>query len=917
MSNEPEKPDEPRLFRLEGRIKSFERTWNINGKRCNWPYRVIPHQAMANLGFYYHPTCIDNDNTVKKDCVCCIYCGQLTYNFHDCRTKPLVSTLGRILEKHLNESPNCLLAQLRLVLMRSITKENRISIDWANAPIFQQPHSDSLIRFRAWTFKNNWPYRDSPLSQLAMAQAGLLRYDHNVGYPSLPAEYRDATYCIYCNKIIGSWENDDDPLWEHYLCCNGGKCFFFETINDITVLSKLNDRFTRESTQIMGAPLPSLDYSELLKAKIDKLEEILSSEEMKPKRGRPRKISIISETQAGVPKKRGRPRKVLPPTDSTEGKDNIEPSFEKIKNGSLDAVPELLLVKRRRGRPRKSSSAAALQNEPKIARKEGQPRKTVFSKSSNEESLSSSLEGTPNSETQQGAEGENHGSGSDQSENRVERQASISQYEPLDALKSTDDLHAESSHTLNLKKEVDLTKKEHTEKAAATVPVSPRKKIRLKKHTKIINNETELTPDESDSNSTKSIVLNFKPKQSKEPQKNNPIIDDSFDAFSFSNQGNSEFIIPDSAFTIHSAGLESGQLRSNSTLPVTTSTGTDTGSPYPDKTPSPEFKSQGNSNGRLNDIDLDISMSEDSEDEQSISNRSTPLQSPLREDAISSSITLSQSSEKDGRNQENTSNSRKASIKDFIIDDINTTGSSSASSNSRSPSIVQTAHKGNSLQLIKPMEQNGHMREANLISRSFEIDSMKAQFQSQESNDGIEGLVLSEERVNEPNEESTSIFELPKETDLKEASNFLNRNIEEKDAPHSDQDPRDSVKGKNDDDTPSEFFDRIDEKRLMVQDYFHNLLKYMNKNLATLANDKDGDLNFFVNHMPAGELNMTYKSWIDKKKEELMQEFDIELNRKLERLENEFQKARKLINNIEDDDILLKVAKQYFIPIDK
>ena len=52
--------DESSMYRLEGRLKSFSETVLVEGKRCRWPYKVIPSQGMSDLGYFYYPI---KDNT--------------------------------------------------------------------------------------------------------------------------------------------------------------------------------------------------------------------------------------------------------------------------------------------------------------------------------------------------------------------------------------------------------------------------------------------------------------------------------------------------------------------------------------------------------------------------------------------------------------------------------------------------------------------------------------------------------------------------------------------------------------------------------------------------------------------------------------------------------------------------------------
>lgn len=99
-----------------------------------------------------------------------------------------------------------------------------------------------------------------------------------------------------------------------------------------------------------------------------------------------------------------------------------------------------------------------------------------------------------------------------------------------------------------------------------------------------------------------------------------------------------------------------------------------------------------------------------------------------------------------------------------------------------------------------------------------------------------------------------------------------------------------------------------EETRKLVKEYFHDLLVYMNKNDATLGEDRDGDLAFFIEQMPASELDMTFTHWVDEKLKTMKQEFKEECGAKLSFLKKDFEQACNSINSLDDDEALLKIA---------
>lgn len=72
----------------------------------------------------------------------------------------------------------------------------------------------------------------------------------------------------------------------------------------------------------------------------------------------------------------------------------------------------------------------------------------------------------------------------------------------------------------------------------------------------------------------------------------------------------------------------------------------------------------------------------------------------------------------------------------------------------------------------------------------------------------------------------------------------------------------------------------IDKDTNRVKEYMHTLLRYINYNDATLNSDKDGDLHFFINHMPDAEKKMNFGEWIQYKLIEINKEFVKNLTKK-------------------------------------
>lgn len=107
---------------------------------------------------------------------------------------------------------------------------------------------------------------------------------------------------------------------------------------------------------------------------------------------------------------------------------------------------------------------------------------------------------------------------------------------------------------------------------------------------------------------------------------------------------------------------------------------------------------------------------------------------------------------------------------------------------------------------------------------------------------------------------------------------------------------------------------KIDEDRLLVRTYFHDMLKYINNHDATLANDKDGDLAFFIKQMPKEEMEIPFSQWILRKKEAVKREFQENVQGKLRKLRNEFNRVIENVEAIEDEKILIDLAEKLGLP---
>ncbi|GAV56190.1 hypothetical protein ZYGR_0BA00960 [Zygosaccharomyces rouxii] len=223
--------DVSNMLTVDSRIKSFQRTSIVDGKKFRWRYTLIPYESMARLGFFYCPSKDSTTGAIYKDAVGCIYCRRVTHDLKDCRSKrkDVVETLMSVLRQHWEtHEPRCLYSYMKWKILQGFNG------DWNEDEWFCNPLDPKIKHLFAFTYENNWPHTNElNLNSQRMANAGLVRYDNSfTGFEELMSENdTDACYCIYCKQILGHWQLDDDPLKEHYKASRGGQCFFFSKID--------------------------------------------------------------------------------------------------------------------------------------------------------------------------------------------------------------------------------------------------------------------------------------------------------------------------------------------------------------------------------------------------------------------------------------------------------------------------------------------------------------------------------------------------------------------------------------------------------------------------------------------------------------------------------------------------------------
>ncbi|GMM56679.1 survivin [Maudiozyma humilis] len=102
----------------------------------------------------------------------------------------------------------------------------------------------------------------------------------------------------------------------------------------------------------------------------------------------------------------------------------------------------------------------------------------------------------------------------------------------------------------------------------------------------------------------------------------------------------------------------------------------------------------------------------------------------------------------------------------------------------------------------------------------------------------------------------------------------------------------------------------IDNDRKIVKDYLHDLLNYININDASLNNDRDGNLTYFMDKMPESEKNMQFENWTETKVKSIHKTFTDDIDNKKKLMMSEFalldHQIRSINTNKSENDALLR-----------
>lgn len=109
------------------------------------------------------------------------------------------------------------------------------------------------------------------------------------------------------------------------------------------------------------------------------------------------------------------------------------------------------------------------------------------------------------------------------------------------------------------------------------------------------------------------------------------------------------------------------------------------------------------------------------------------------------------------------------------------------------------------------------------------------------------------------------------------------------------------VTNDNKDESPafSKLVDDFDANLELDHLKYKYLLKLIEINKATLSNDKEGILDFFMSKLSNEELNMTFPEWLTFTINHLTKDYKHHTNKKLELLDREFLHAKRTIDDLD------------------
>lgn len=508
------------------RLGLFKKSKRINNKTYKWRYTVIPSDDLARMGFYFDP--IEQNSIVWKDAINCIYCQRHTHDLKRCRSKskdPL-ETISNILMQHLNgNNLNCPISYLRLKMIKDY-RYNLGTSNWKDDPIFKDPF-DLVTRniFRTSFIELESMDWDTTMLNNAI-NAGLIKFDESlIAFEKTEANYLagfKTFFCIYCKNMIDLDTRDDiKPIEKHYLACHNGHCYFFKKLvesfpefKDLKRLHKFNIIDETDKNDSMD----SIVHNSLLYENLTTRENISENDNDE--------MDLDHEKIINTPKSM---TQIL--TDAIRKKNKKEEDNDEVKHiESTGSVSQNEI----------SPNISYSNNESNVSNIET----TVDPSSDKDEQIPEDDSSSFNDDPTVDSDPSYH---EDVEEENSNGQKINVHKEDTNSTEKKDNSSKKKNKSGHLDRTIETGKDtEHT----GYKPVRKRRKLLDKSPQKISSNaETTFgdgtSEEPSNISNNKDLILNFKEhvNRKKDVTRNNKILDDSSDEFSFSENGTNAFNI--------------------------------------------------------------------------------------------------------------------------------------------------------------------------------------------------------------------------------------------------------------------------------------------------------------------------------------------------------------------------------------
>ncbi|KAG0672194.1 hypothetical protein C6P45_003669 [Maudiozyma exigua] len=822
------------------RSESFKVPRIIYKKKYSWRYTVIPADMLAKLGFYYYPV-PNKDKKMQTDSIKCIYCNKITMGLKKCRAKnkDILQTISNVLELHIGDSPrNCLLCFLRLKLIND-SRLNSNTSNWDNDKWFNRPFNLAMLQLFEKTYINNLELHNlSKASINRLARGGLIKYDSSY------AAFKEEPYV----KSI----SPTSTLLTF--------CIFSKTIISIPI-DLLNDKVRSVMT---------LHYTKCDNGKCHFFKMLRNLP------GSPKVVSTEWLQQFtydyGLPHSKYYSR-----DEAQHSNDSVVHHAELFQNSGNENLHESDNIV---GKVHSNTSKEIDKEEDRDAKIIPQKRK-ASAESPSKRQTRKLLRSSP-------------------------QRISASEFSFTD--KEDDFSPSDKDEVSN---EVMINFKSHVQ----------RRKKQLAKSNRLLddNDDSDLFSFSAHGHSTFDIParttapLNQNLAEPTIPSSNKKQIEGIL-ASPLDKESSPSLATPNMLFSKNKVTLlpETNSVRGNSSPDfVTALSVVSKVEGTPSKKPTDLHDMDHDSKNNANESVPRFEESHPGKNYEDLKNEpdadGTPSKMANAVDSNGESTPLTENNLK----QHNTNVVRMRKLSQVPMD-VSLSSSSEASNHNSSSSTPIPSPQHNSIRNDVKMVNHSESNYPNSINRSkSKLDFSNRSLEIPKGDERSPKHNINNIQVNKIEDKSTDKNkDEENEDDIVTASTKIKKVIHETSSIDITQQDKSDLFAEKIPDTLetngsksiSTAVNEIDTDTNSIKEYMHNLLRYINYNNATLNNDKDGDLNFFMNHMPNIEKNMNFGDWIKYKLTEIHKGFVENISKKSVISNEAFTVLLNRIESIDEND---------------